>query len=981
MPPSTPPQRSTRRFAQWAVACAFAWCCLVGGAAAQALSLRYHAQSDGLSNLVITALVQSQDGRLWIGTENGLYRHDGARIERVDTAEAAMPSRQINALAGDGRGGLWIGTADGVFHWGGSRLEAVDSAGQTIVVRQGQTITATADGGALVAAEGRLHTLRHDAASSTWRASPAFPEAALRGEPMLSSINAVMEDTDGAWWLGCGTALCRWQAGELQRWGEREGFRKARWAGLLRARDGSLWVRSQTQVLRSPKGASTFEDVTPADLNSGSVHLQQPLVEDGDGRVMTQSDTGLLRWQAGQWTHFAAAHGLSVGGGVHAILVDRHHDVWLGTAGHGLAHWRGYRHWRHWTRREGLPSDDVWSFVEETPGRMWLGTGRGAVVLQRGAEGAGVRPVPQGGPQDEVGALARDASGQMWVATYSGELFRRSAGALWQRVATGLPLVMTLTPAADGGVWLGADKGLYLVKPVRGSALHEVAPPPGMDPKQAKSMTVYNACTLRNGPTWFGTSAGLLMHDAARGVTQQPAVKGLPPGLAFEKLSCGGDGALWAAVKDHRVWRVTHAAGGWQAEMLHPGLLGQRSMMALLADSRGWLWMTTDDGVLVWNGRQWRRFDESNGLVWSDSNQNALYEDAAGSVWIGTSHGVSQVQRPELLFEPVPVELHITRVRRDLRAWPHDRPWAAEWSAGALQIAWTVPTFANRSAQQVRYRLKGLSGQWSTTQHDDVSFAALPAGRYTFEAVAENVDLGQASEVVSLQFEILPPWWQSAWARAAYVVAAAAFMALLYRWRVRLLVRRQRELEALVGQRTAELEASYEQMRTLALTDGLTGAMNRRAIMELASRELAHARRGEAPVAFVMLDADHFKSINDTHGHLAGDAVLKQLVQRLRGVMRSYDAIGRWGGEEFLLVLPGLSLEQEEGRRRVERLQRCVAEEPFDIGADERLAVTCSAGAVGALAGVGETIEVLIGQADAALYAAKHGGRDRVVFV
>jgi len=108
--------------------------------------------------------------------------------------------------------------------------------------------------------------------------------------------------------------------------------------------------------------------------------------------------------------------------------------------------------------------------------------------------------------------------------------------------------------------------------------------------------------------------------------------------------------------------------------------------------------------------------------------------------------------------------------------------------------------------------------------------------------------------------------------------------------------------------------------------------------------------------------------------------VLVQLVLRLRAAMRSYDTIGRWGGEEFLLVLPGLSLAHDEGRRRAERLQRCVAEQPFDIGIGTPLAVTCSAGVIAVVTDTGETLETLMGRADAALYSAKHEGRNRTVF-
>ncbi len=163
--------------------------------------------------------------------------------------------------------------------------------------------------------------------------------------------------------------------------------------------------------------------------------------------------------------------------------------------------------------------------------------------------------------------------------------------------------------------------------------------------------------------------------------------------------------------------------------------------------------------------------------------------------------------------------------------------------------------------------------------------------------------------------------------------------------------------------------------RHLAETDALTGIYGRRAILEQSEFALASARGNGLPMSVLMIDADHFKLVNDHHGHEAGDAVLVELVRRLRNALRSDDVIGRVGGEEFLALLPGT-----DGRSALEiadRLLNAVRVTPID---HEVLSVsmTLSIG-VAAFAGRDANLDALIRRADAALYAAKDAGRDRAV--
>jgi diguanylate cyclase (GGDEF)-like protein len=171
-----------------------------------------------------------------------------------------------------------------------------------------------------------------------------------------------------------------------------------------------------------------------------------------------------------------------------------------------------------------------------------------------------------------------------------------------------------------------------------------------------------------------------------------------------------------------------------------------------------------------------------------------------------------------------------------------------------------------------------------------------------------------------------------------------------------------------------QLLASQRQLREQATRDALTGLWNRAMIQETLQRELARSQREDQALAVIMADLDHFKQINDTHGHLAGDAALRQTAERLQAVLRPYDMIGRYGGEEFLVVLPRCGM--HAALSLAERLRHHVAAEPVTEGSAS-IALTLSLG-VAVWDGV-MTPQNLLWTADSALYAAKRAGRNCVV--
>lgn len=174
------------------------------------------------------------------------------------------------------------------------------------------------------------------------------------------------------------------------------------------------------------------------------------------------------------------------------------------------------------------------------------------------------------------------------------------------------------------------------------------------------------------------------------------------------------------------------------------------------------------------------------------------------------------------------------------------------------------------------------------------------------------------------------------------------------------------------GRRISELE---QQLRLKASHDALTGIYNRGAVIDILEKELVRLGREQQPVAVIFADLDHFKRTNDVYGHLAGDAVLREVTRRVGAVLRPYDSLGRYGGEELLIVLP--ACDAAGAMEVAERVRSAVAVQPV---ATEFGAIPSSLSIGVAAAGGARALSCsdLIGLADAALYRAKAGGRNRI---
>lgn len=939
--------------------------------AAQQMPLRYYGQQDGLANLAVTTMARDRAGYVWVGTGNGVFRYDGAGFQRYAQG-AGLDDTLVTALLVDQEDRLWVGNYNGLFLKVGERLQPVlRDDGRKIGIWPAQGLVAGPGDIRYVVTGQRVYTLT--LRDGRPRVQPVFSDQQIAQHGELAQIASVHVDKDASLWLGCGQALCHSGRAGLTVWGAAQGVPADSWYAIVRDRAGQLWARGEHHIVALPAGAQRFLDRAPPGNVLRKINVRAVLAEDGQGRVLSNVDDGLVRWEQGRWEHFGPANGLRSAGGLSAVQFDQGGGLWLGSLGLGVINWPGYGNWENWTAAQGLPSDVVLSFVRDAGGVLYAGTRSGPARLLPG--GQAFATAASGAHADQWSSMALDGSGRVWGGAYSGALRRLTGDG--KAVAHGslLPPVNRLLVDSAQRLWLTTADGIAVAD--LASRAQQVHPPEGLvQPAGAELVSYGDLCQAPGGAIWFQSGSHVLRLDG-KDWSKHPIDK-LGGGAELESMSCSADGTLWLSDSLGRLWRAAPGKQGVQVQPVDAGLLGGAKIYGLREDKRGWLWVGTDAGVAVWNRAQWRFFNQNDGLIWSDTNGSVFYEDRDGSMWIATSNGASHVRRPELLFAPQPLAVRVDAARRDGQPLALDQPWRLSWSGAPLDLKLSSPYYQNRSMLRFHYRMAGLESGWAESAVPQLRYAALPPGDYQFEYYATNAYSQSVSALHRQSVTVLPPWWRTAQFYLLCGVLAVLLLTALYRLRVRHLLRRQLYTEQLVRERTRELELSREQLRQRALKDSLTGAWNRGAILEIVERALEQALAQQRPLLLILLDLDYFKRVNDTHGHAAGDAVLREAVVRLSAAVRQSDAVGRYGGEEFLVLLPGL--DEASGHVRVEQLRNALRGEPIGIGGQASISVTGSFGVIAFDPRRPLPAAELIALADQALYRCKENGRDRIEY-
>lgn len=901
---------------------------------------------------VLGSPMVTHDGTLWVAfRDRGIARFDGTRWR----FPSGFPTKNVRHLAetrdAQGHWQLWALTPDdGLLRQEGDRwVPGPDAAGLPRTVLSIASTRGLGDQPRLWAGTG-MSGLWYREGNGHWQRFHAPGFAAAQIEDLLVTHRNGREQL---WISTFGDGLWRLDDAGLHGWTMQTGdvptndFYNLAQSELPNG-DVTIWAASRAGLVRIHDDRARIFDRSyglPSDVvrditiwhSPNGVQVMWLATENGVARAIV----GPHSWQ------FASLLGARASG-VFATLVD-HDDqgnerLWVGATDDGLGLYKNGQ-WRHFTTANGLPADSV-SMIKHAPDErgnddLWIGFSGGD--LARVLPGPRFRSVPvpwDKGPAQAVADMLDgrfDGHQELWVGTRTSGLYRRRDGRWMAMAPAGAPARWAVTGLARqtdarGRQWLWATSSLGLIR-YDGHGLHVFDTAWGLP----KALLLGVTLIPQHGKQvlWLGSMDGIVRVD----VTDPEHPRILP-----DDLPPPPDPVVYDA----------------------------------LQDSRGRIYLCTNNGVQqllpATHGYASRVFTRSDGMPHDECNHNAQFIDSHDRYWVGTLGGLGVYDPANERSDHQPKPLRITGVWIDNVA-TSSREIVLRPGQKYLRVQYALLSWFGNDKSAFRTRLVGdeaAPDPW--THQNQREFDHLPPGDYTLRIEARDY-AGNLSTPVDLSIRVLPAWWQTVWARAAFALTVAVLFFLLWQWRIRALKAQRRRLEEQVSARTAELNAANARLKELSYHDALTGLANRRKLHQ--ALEEAAVEDCVGPWSLIFVDVDHFKRFNDQFGHPGGDEALRVVAASMQACAPEGALIARYGGEEFACLLPGTT---RAGALKIAECMRAGVASRDVVVPDAAMAerVTISAGvAERRIASIADSY-CLLHDADIAMYQAKGAGRNCV---
>ncbi len=944
-------------------------------ALAARVGLRGYGKVDGLGDLNNTCVEQAANGSILACSNRGLFDYDGRRFRSLGVQQGLRQGGIIYDLAQDKDTRLYVSYPDALYVSDKQVKNApVDTTLRFRSVPLGQTYfnhhhyqIVSWTGGLAVIVNQHLLNVSYGASDQP----RVEPIGYLRAEQkLLGELTSVRSVRGELWTTSYDGRVCSATPGKVRCFGPSDGLPDVSWADVEAGDEQTVVARSDTTMATIyPMTNRVVVEQLP-DQGQWPA-MTRPLLgffRDPLGRLVTQSSVGLIVRTPSGWKPLVFGDS-SVAGVVSSAMADRGGQLWIGTVGHGVYRVVGYGTWESFAGDDGLSDNIVWSTARDPAAHLWVATDK---ALDEFEDGQGQLTPIHVYPGSSF-AMTVGPDGRIWASngTSGLRIFDPSSG---QVTLLKVPPIDEMVTSGKQ-VWIGTELGLFDAKP-------SPSGPPVIKRASTATLPVSGIAPDAVGGVWF-TSGGKLAYRSSNGSTAIRLIRW--PRGDFEPLCMSEiiNGAMWVGgagglyrVRPHgnRIVALTFFGASETLE---------DTVVAAFADRAGRIWIGTGSGVSVFDGKRWVSADTSSGLVWNDVDQNGISGDADGSIWIATGNGLSHVLRPDTLFDARLPEVNISEASLDGTRLTTRR---VGYTTAPLIVHLGTTSYGSEGSITFRYKMLGVDQTWADTSTGFVRYPTAPPGHHKLITYSYDSLSHRASLPVTLDIRMAWPWWRQWWAELPALLAVAGFFYALWRARLHGLLRRQAELERFVAERTSEILAAQttleeqaevlrrqaEALRVQATQDGLTGLLNRTEVQRRLAVDLT-APDATHEVGVALLDIDHFKQVNDKHGHLSGDHVLQEVGKRIREVIVTRNYAGRYGGEEFMVVIDD---RDGSGSLQVIDLHARIRDECFVL-CEMPVRITCSIGL--AWARTGDEWEHLVARADAALYAAKHQGRDMIV--
>ncbi|GHB95169.1 ligand-binding sensor domain-containing diguanylate cyclase [Thermomonas carbonis] len=952
---------------------------------------------DGLPEQVMVDVRTDRDGFVWAASPQGVSRYDGRRWVPGNDPAMAHP---VNNLFVDGTGTLWAGFRNhGLARYDGQRWH-VENAASGLPFEQVRRFAETTDARGqrvLWATTWDHHVMQRR--DGRWVKDPG--DASLPGSMILSMAQTTGIDGVRRQWLGTGSHGLWYRDEGTRDWRQwhAEDIDAAQIEALLVTRDGdgeALWMSAfGVGLLRlDAKGLRRWTQ-QDGELPTNQLYdIAATPLPSGKSVIWIASRSGLLRVHDGRVQVFDRRHGLASDmiRGLNAWRSPNGSQVlWLATEA-GIS--RTPLDGSAWSTASlmGSRSLGVFGVLIEPDGRggerLWVGSSDEGLGLYE--DGRWRRFSADSGhlPTNSISMIRAlpEAGGRrtLWLGTWGGDLLRVDDGPRFTRQATPWPKLTgqsvqdVLQRTVDGRdeLWVGTRlSGAWRLRDGRWDEIR----PPGIDGQWRVSRFVAQRDQAGRDWLWAATDRGLgrfdgkawALFDSSTGFPdEQLAGLRLYPDAGDRPILWMGSarvGIVRVDIGDPLQPRVLPATLPPPPDPYTYGAMRAPDGRVYVCSNTGVQQLTPD----AQGGYSTRAFNRRDGMVHEECNGNAQFVDAHGRFWTGTLGGLTVYDPSRGTADTQPKPLRVTGMHIDGAAQSGTR-LRVPAGAATVDVEYALLSWDREAESRFRSQLLGLeSAPTPWTAQTARSFGALPPGDYTLRIEARD-HAGNTSMPIDIPIHVAAHWWQRWWAYATSVLILVLLGYVIALARTRVLRAQHDALEQRVAERTAELDAANARLLDLSYRDALTGLANRRRLLDALERTPSGSL-----MALVFFDVDHFKELNDRHGHPAGDEVLRRIVDAMSSCTPADALLARYGGEEFACLLPGVTTAAaadvaERMRAAVEATSVQIPDGPQDAR------VSVSAGVASRVLRTLEDRQRLLRDADVALYQAKGEGRNCV---